>query len=331
MALHLALPALCSNRWPGVLRHLTVAGLACCLGPLTAEAQPPLGSQNVPQYGSAQSPVTGQMTNNPVPTGNIPVQPGQNGPTGQNGTAGQNGSTGQNGPTGQPAAEHPLVGAIRLAEESLAAANRMPEYRVLFTKKELVNNQMFASQIDMKFRLAPMAVYLNFVNPEHAGREVMFVQGQNNDLMLAHDTGLRALVGTVQLDPNGATALAEARHPITQIGIANLAEGVLIQWRKESTFGESDVKYYPEAKLGEQPVIVIENTHPTPRREFPFQTTRLWLDKQTRLPVRVQQYEFARTPGGPPVLVEEYTYTNLMPNPGFTNSDFDPRNPNYHF
>ena len=233
--------------------------------------------------------------------------------------------------TGTAVPPHPLTGAVQMAEEGRAAAEAMKDYRVLFSKREMVGGTMFASQIDMKFRRQPLSVYLRFVNPEHAGREVLFVDGQNGGQMLAHDVGVRALIGTVAIDPNGSTALAEARHPITQIGVANLADSVIEQWKAEMAFGECDVKYYPDAKLGEQEVIVIESSHPVPRRQFPFQMTRLWLDKATHIPVRVQQYEWPRAAGVPPVLVEEYTYTNLQPNPGLTDADFHPKNPNYHF
>jgi hypothetical protein len=36
-------------------------------------------------------------------------------------------------------------------------------------------------------------------------------------------------------------------------------------------------------------------------------------------------------PGGQPYLIEEYTYTDVKPNVGLTDSDFDIRNRRYHF
>lgn len=227
--------------------------------------------------------------------------------------------------------EHPLKAAIKLAQEAHEATGEFKDYRAVFTKKEMVKGRMYASQMQLKLRQEPFSVYLRFVNPEHAGREVLFVEGRNENQMLAHETGLKALVGTVALDPQGEMALAEARYPVTRIGIQNLAKGVAAQWERESEFGECEVKYYPEAKLGEQAVIVIESSHPTPRRQFRFALTRLWLDKETRLPVRVQQYEFPSAPGGQPVLVEEYTYTEIEPNVRLTDADFDRHNPAYQF
>lgn len=234
-------------------------------------------------------------------------------------------------PGSKPAGEHPLEAAIRIATTSHERAKSLADYEATFTKSELVRGRTYASQMDMKFRREPMSVYLRFVNPEHVGREVLYVEGQNNNMMLAHDTGLKALAGTVPVDPHGAMALAEARHPITQIGLENMVGGILKQWEKESAFGESDVKYYAEAKLGGRAMLVIESTHPRPRNQFPFAMTRLWIDQETKLPVRVQNYEFPQAAGGKPVLVEDYTYTNIETDVELTARDFDVRNPAYEF
>ena len=227
--------------------------------------------------------------------------------------------------------EHPLTAAIRIAQDSYERAKALDDYRATFTKSEVVRGRTYPSKMTMKFRAEPFSVYLLFVNPENAGREVLYVEGQNNGMMLAHDTGLRALAGTVPVDPHGQMALAEARHPITQIGLANMVEGVIKQWKKESKFGESEVKYYPEATLGGRDVLVIESSHPRPRNQFPFAITRLWIDEETKLAVRLQNYIFPREAGGEPILVEDYTYTDIQPNVGLTDRDFDPRNPAYDF
>ncbi len=38
-----------------------------------------------------------------------------------------------------------------------------------------------------------------------------------------------------------------------------------------------------------------------------------------------------RTPGDKPELLEAYTYLDLKINPGFTDMDFNPKNPDYGF
>jgi hypothetical protein len=45
--------------------------------------------------------------------------------------------------------------------------------------------------------------------------------------------------------------------------------------------------------------------------------------------VRYESYDWPRTPGGQPELIEEYTYLNLKFNVGLTDADFDRGNPAY--
>ena len=43
------------------------------------------------------------------------------------------------------------------------------------------------------------------------------------------------------------------------------------------------------------------------------------------------KYSWPREKGGPPRLIEEYTFLNLEVNPGLSDSDFDRNNPAYDF
>jgi len=59
--------------------------------------------------------------------------------------------------------------------------------------------------------------------------------------------------------------------------------------------------------------------------------TRLYIDKSTNLPVRVQQYGWPTKRKGTPELVEDYYYTNIRTNTGLTDADFNPKNPAYNY
>ncbi len=71
--------------------------------------------------------------------------------------------------------------------------------------------------------------------------------------------------------------------------------------------------------------------HPVPRRNFLFHLARIFVDDELGVPVRYEAYDWPREPGGAPELIEEYTYLDLKLNNGFTEADFDVRNPNYAF
>jgi len=229
------------------------------------------------------------------------------------------------------ASEHPLMPAIRIAQDSLTKLQAIDDYETTLLKRERVNGRLVEHTLHMKLREKPFSVYLKFGEP-CAGREILFVDGQNGGKMLAHEgSGLRALVGTISLDPQGAEVMNENRYPITMIGMRKMLETVTEQWKQESIYGEIDVKFYPHAKLHGHSCKVIESSHPRPRRQFKFHKTRLYIDDETGLPIRVEQYGFPITAGSKPPLDELYEYGNLRTNAGLTDLDFDRRNPDYSF
>lgn len=230
-------------------------------------------------------------------------------------------------PTVDP--QHPLAPAIEHAEQSLAALQKVQNYQAVFTKQEMIQGKMLKSEVVLKLREQPYSVYMLFVNP-HKGREVIYVEGKNEGKLLVHETGIRSIAGTVALEPASDDALEENRYPITMVGMRKMVEKLLQQWRQEGQYGEVEVKYYPNARMGDVECKVIESRHPTPRKQFKFQMSRLYIEKTTGLPVRLEQWGFPNT-GTQPVLVEEYTYTRLQTNPGLTDLDFDQNNPGYAF
>ena len=71
--------------------------------------------------------------------------------------------------------------------------------------------------------------------------------------------------------------------------------------------------------------------HPVKRRDFLFHIARIFVDKELMVPLRYEAYDWPAKPGEPPPLLESYTYARLKLNPGLTDADFDPNNPQYNF
>lgn len=228
-------------------------------------------------------------------------------------------------------ANHPLAPAVKLAMQSRAVLKSVKDYEAQFTKKELIGRKLVTQQMAIRARANPFSVYLKFKQP-HAGREILYVDGKNRNLLLAHEgSGIASLVGTVSLSPQSQDAMKDNRYPVTQIGMHKMLDVIIGQWVEEGKYGEIDVKFYPNAKLGNVNCQVVESSHPKPRKQFKFYRTRLFLEKESKLPIRVEQYGFPATPGANPPLVEEYTYTKIRTNVGLTDYDFDRSNPRYQF
>lgn len=225
---------------------------------------------------------------------------------------------------------HPLKPLVTQAEASLEATLALKDYSTLLFKKELVQSKMISQTLQTKIRHQPFSVYMKFADP-HAGREVIYVEGLNKGKLLAHEAGFRALAGTISLLPTSKEALAENRYPITQIGMAKMVEVVIGLWQADAQYQEVQVKQVPGTKVGEQVCEMLETVHPQPRDHFKFHVTRLYIETATKLPIRLEQYTWPEKEGGEPVLVEEYTYSQVQTNLGLTDLDFDKSNPAYKY
>ena len=224
---------------------------------------------------------------------------------------------------------HALIPVLRLAAQSLETMEAIEDYEAVLVKRELIGSELRTSQMQIRLREEPKGVYLKFIEP-HAGREVIFQPEANDGMMQVHETGIASLVGTLEIDPQGDLALRENRYPINKIGLRNLLSLMIDRWLQETEVSGAQVKYYPNATVGELSCKVVEVTYAQKQDDLRYQTSRLYIDAATNLPVRVQNYEF-NPRGGEAVLVEDYYYSNLQTDVGLENIDFDTTNPNYGF
>jgi hypothetical protein len=183
----------------------------------------------------------------------------------------------------------------------------------------------------MKVRNHPQSIYLKFQQPA-AGREAIYIVGQNSGKLLAHDVGLnKLLAGTLRLDPTCERAMEDCRHPITEAGIGPLLHTLHNRWSRELDPSEAIVRFREGERVDPRPCSMIEVTHPQQRDDYMFFQVRVFIDSQVGLPIRFQGYDWPKPGQSDPDLVEEYTYANLKLNVGLGAHDFDVSNAAYDF
>ena len=230
--------------------------------------------------------------------------------------------------------EHPLEPALRMAHAALNQIRaNIKDYSAVMVKRERVGGKLNDQEfMYIKVRHEPFSVYMYFLGPEKIrGQEALYVEGKNNGNLLGHGVGIRKIAGTVPLQPTGALAMAGQRYPITEIGMLNLTKRLVEVAEEDKKFGECEVKFYQGAKINKRSATCIQVTHPVPRKNFRFNKALVFVDDELNIPVRYESYDWPETQGGPPQLLEEYTYTDVKINNGFTDADFDENNPSYHF
>lgn len=247
-----------------------------------------------------------------------------------------------------PADAHPLDSVLRMARETLAyIQENVDDYTALVVKRERINGKLGDYEyMESKVRnrkvvdgkiVVPLSAYIKFVKPKNvAGREVVWVEGQNGNKLRAHEGGLLGkTLPSVWLDPHGAMAMRGNLHPITDIGIENLVTKLIEKGERERQFGEVDVQFIPGATINKRTCTVLQVVHPVPRPEFEFHMAQVFIDDEMKLPIRYAAYLWPASPDikapHPDLVIEEYTYLNLKVNQGLKDIDFDSNNPAYNF
>ncbi len=231
---------------------------------------------------------------------------------------------------------HPLYLPLQEAYKAREALKGVKDYEAVFVKRELIGRRLQKSTMNLKIRVEPFSVYLKFLDA-NAGREVIYNEGRLNNQMQIHEAGIKSLAGTVLRAPNAPDVMAENRYPANRVGLKTMLDTVIKQWEEEGKFGEIKTQKYPDAKLSdkedkeEDKCVVYESIHPTPRNQFKFHITRLWINSKTGLAVRVEQLGFPKKGDEKPPVIEEYTYGSLKTNVKLTDYDFDVKNKAYKY
>jgi hypothetical protein len=240
--------------------------------------------------------------------------------------------------SGGPGADHcglagsPIAGALATIETCQAKYQAIRDYTCTFSKRERIQGRLTPLHVlSMKVRTQPRSIYVRFQQPA-AGREAIYIAGQNNGKVLAHDVGLnKLLAGTLRLDPTGSRAMQDNRHPITEAGIGPLLTTLETRWSSELDPTESVVDIRTGQKRNGRPCKMIETTHPCRQPEYMFYRVRLFIDDQIGLPIHFEAYDWPATAQTPAELMEEYSYKDIKLNVGLSDRDFDVSNADYAF
>ncbi|MGD9636753.1 MAG: DUF1571 domain-containing protein [Pirellulales bacterium] len=228
----------------------------------------------------------------------------------------------------QKPGEHPLAPTVRVLTDVLNNIDQnVRDYTCTFIKQESLEGVPGEQQhIMLKVRNQPFSVYMKFLQP-YQGREVLFVDGINNNEMTVLEAGWKRNLGKMNLDPTGMVAMRGQRHPVTEVGLRNLTAKLLAGKTAEMKFGECVVTSNPNTKIDNRPTTLIQVEHPTARKEFATHITRIFLDNELRVPICYDAYMWPEAAGQAPPLDARYIYSNLKLNVGLAAQDFDSNNP----
>ena len=246
---------------------------------------------------------------------------------------------------------HALDPALRIARSGLEHIQAdVKDYTARLVKRERINGKLLDQEFaDVKIRnrkvdadgnvVVPFSVYMRFLAPEKLeGREVIYVENENEGKIVGHAGGKVLRLATVYLDPNGTFAMIDQRYPITELGIQVLTERLIEKGERDrqgdwdrNRDDETKVEFYKDAKINDRVCTLLRVTHPNPRPYYDFHVAQIFIDDELNVPIHYSAYSWPAVEGGRPLLEEEYTYMDVKVNVGLTDKDFDPRNPAYNY
>ena len=238
--------------------------------------------------------------------------------------------------------EHPIDLAIDFARENLARfRTRAMDYTATMLKQELINEELFP-RTTMFARVRnprkqedgtriPLSVYLRYDDPPgQKGREVIWVEGENDGKIVAHEAGLLGF-SRLAIKPDGILAMTGNRYPITEMGIERLLAKMVVRAEHDRQFDNCQVQLSRDVPVGQLKVVRVVIIHPQRSENHYFFRAEIELEPTEFSYLRYAAYDWPPEAGQPAPLLEEYIYQDVKLNPGLADSAFDPDNPEYNY
>ena len=141
------------------------------------------------------------------------------------------------------------------------SADRVLDYTMTLVRQERMGDTLQPERTAIEKWARPYRIYLKEIAGFDSGQEVLFVRGWNGDRLRAHKGGILSWI-TVNLDPQGARAMAHAHHPVTDASLPGFVKTVLDNVAEASRRGEGSVRSVGREALWGRPSIEIELTSP---------------------------------------------------------------------
>lgn len=214
------------------------------------------------------------------------------------------------------------IWALKMTETLLRKGAKsfetIPDYTASFYKQERLRGVLSdGSTIDFKMKHKPFSVYMKWRSGSEKGQQAIFVKEQNKGKVLVQPGGIRGrLTGVLSLDPNGSLAMANSLHPITQVGILELARTILKYQEKDLERGSGfQCQLVDNQTFDDRPCFVFTCLYDSPEINSDYRKSILYIDKDLSIPVCVKNFCWAKDANPETIdeetLLEFYAYSDL--------------------
>jgi len=230
---------------------------------------------------------------------------------------------------------------VVLLEQGRKRLTEATDYTCNFYKQERLGADLSDGQfIELKMRHKPFSVYMKWISGEK-GRELLYVDGEHDNKMIVHPGGWKArLVPAIKLEPDGALAMRESRHPVTMVGLVKLCEEIITR-RKVEIERSHPVRcqLIEQEIVNDRPCWCFVSVYLDRKVSEDYRKSVQFIDKEWLLPLCVKNYSWPEEKQkfaddnalDEATLIEHYAYSDLQFNQQLANEDFDKTNKAYGF
>jgi hypothetical protein len=193
-------------------------------------------------------------------------------------------------------------------------------YTAILEKQERINGKLMPKEvIEVHFREEPHSVHLRWLEGARRAQQALYVQGENNGMMLARPTGRLLGLLLLERDPDSDEAREGGRYSLKEFGLRKGTERVLKAWKAARANGGLFVELLGEEKLkqaGDRTCYVLRRSrYQKPEADGIMEAT-IYVDKETW----VQVGTVLRDKDGE--LIASYYFRNIKFNPEFKPDQF---------
>jgi hypothetical protein len=222
-------------------------------------------------------------------------------------------------------AARPADALAAMLADARAALAKTRDHTCTFTRQERVGGKLGAEQVgEMKVRNSPVGVYVRFARPEAAaGMEVAYSGAKKDGKVRYRPAGVAGRKGFQALATDDPKFLADHRHPVTDWGMGPVIELVANATAREKTLNNPVEVFTADYQFAGRNVTRYE-VHTRRAHAFRYAARMVvYVDKETKLPVRFEAYDDPKPGTTTGELLEAYSFTDLKFNNGLGENSFD--------
>ncbi|MBN2211188.1 MAG: DUF1571 domain-containing protein [Sedimentisphaerales bacterium] len=196
---------------------------------------------------------------------------------------------------------------------------QVQDYRVNFEKQERINNELKPAQIiSVNFKEEPFSVLMNWESKGGPIDKLLFVEGQNDDMMLVHPAGLLGFIKSVKKDPTSEEVRRSSRGTPDQFGFYRCMQSLLKVYRQAQENGDLETACLGQTEVDGRACLAIERRLPA-GKDYPCARLILEIDQEYIVPTRISMYDWQDN------LLCIYEYKDIEFNVGLADVAFTPK------